>query len=165
MAGTTNNSPTPPPLDETAMLAWIEGRLSRIEENDLAKRARPGTVERVAQMQGNRRALQSVRDERAPAELMDRVLAALERETLIGLSNGQDLFQHPPISIATATKTKAKPGWAQRNAPGLALAAGVELLVAGGVYWGSLLYKPSKTVELAKNNPQDVPPALAGPTR
>jgi hypothetical protein len=151
MAGTTNNSPTPPPLDETAMLAWIEGRLSRIEESDLVKRSRPGTADRVAQMQANRRTLQSVREERAPAELMDRVLAALEREALIGLSNGQDLFEHPPISIATATKAKSKPGWAQRNAPALALAAGVALLVAGGIYWSSLLFKPSKPVEVASN--------------
>lgn len=150
MPGTNHNSPTPPPLDETAMLAWIEGRLSRIEETDLIKRSRPGTADRVAQMQANRRALQSVREERAPAELMDRVLAALERETLIGLSNGQDLFEHPPISIAAAAKPKGKPGWAQRHAPALALAAGVALLVAGGIYWSSLLFKPSKTTQLAK---------------
>src|SRR4051812_39198329 len=148
------------------MLAWVEGRLSRIEEADLAKRSRPGTGERVVQMQGNRRALQSVRDERAPAELMDRVLAALEREALIGLSNGQELFEHPPISIATAKKTKSKPGWAQRNAPALALAAGVALLVAGGVYWSSLLMKPVKTVEVAKVEPPPSIPILpTEPTR
>jgi hypothetical protein len=151
MASNTNNSPTPPPLDESAMLGWIEGRLSKFEEADLAKRSRPGTVERVQQMQANRRALQSVREERAPAELMDRVLAALEREALVGLANGQDVYEHPPISIATATKTKKSAGWAQRHAPALALAAGIALLIAGGIYWSSLLYKPGKSGGLAKN--------------
>jgi hypothetical protein len=158
MPSNQTNSPTPPPLDEAAMLAWIEGRLSKIEESKLIKQARPGTPERVAQMQANRRALQNVRDERAPAELMDRVLAALEREALVGLANGQDLFEHPPISIATVTKPKRR-GWAQRNAPALALAAGLALLLSGAVYWGSLLYKPSKPETHAKHNETSLPPA------
>jgi hypothetical protein len=162
MPDNANNSPTLPPLDESAMLAWIEGRLSKIEETDLARRARPGTVERVQQMQANRRALQSVREERAPAELMDRVLAALERDALVGLSNGQDLYEHPPISIATATtKEKKGPSWAQRHAPALALAAGIALLLAGAAYWSSLLFKSGKTVQVAGGTDTTPAPAHA----
>ncbi len=149
-----SNSPTPPPLDESAMLGWIEGRLSKIEESKLAMQARPGTTERIQQMQANRRALQSVRDERAPAELMDRVLAALERDALVGLSNGQDLSDHPPISIAPALKEKQAPSWTTRHAPALALAAGIALLLTGVAYWGSLLFKSGKTQQLAQNIPQ-----------
>jgi hypothetical protein len=150
------------------MLAWIEGRLSKIEEGKLAKQARPGTTDRVVQMQANRRTLQNVRDERAPAELMDRVLAALEREALVGLANGQDLYEHPPISIAAATKTSKRSAWAQRHAPALALAAGLALLLTGAIYWGSLLFKPTKPDTLAKTNestplapPQAPAPAIA----
>jgi hypothetical protein len=162
MPSTTNNSPTPPPLDEAAMLAWIEGRLSKIEESKLAMQARPGTTERIQQMQANRRALQSVRDERAPAELMDRVLAALERDALVGLSNGQDLSDHPPISIAPAIKEKEGASWTTRHAPALALAAGIALLLTGVAYWGSLLFKSGKTQQLAQNTAPLVQPGSPG---
>jgi hypothetical protein len=162
MPSTTNNSPTPPPLDEAAMLAWIEGRLSKIEESNLAKQARPGTTERIQQMQANRRALQSVRDERAPAELMDRVLAALEHDALVGLSNGQELSDHPPISIAPALKEKQAPSWTTRHAPALALAAGIALLLTGVAYWGSLLFKTGKTQQVAQNTPTNSLPAAPG---
>jgi hypothetical protein len=155
------NSPTPPPLDESAMLAWIEGRLSKIEESNLVKQARPGTTDRIQQMQANRRALQSVRDERAPAELMDRVLAALERDALVGLSNGQEISDHPPISIAPLLKEKQGTSWSTRHAPALALAAGIALLLTGVAYWGSLLFKPGKAPQLAQNAPQPLTPAGA----
>ncbi len=133
--------PTPPPLNEEHMLEWIEGRLSRIEESNRAAASRAGVADRVRQMQANRRALQSLADERAPAQLMDRVMAALERETLLGLTQGEDVSDHPPISIATNTVSRNRRF--ERMAPGLALAAGLALLVGGAAYWGSILIKPS----------------------
>ena len=134
--------PTPPPFNEEHMLEWVEGRLSRIEEANRAAATRSGVSDRVRQMQANRRALQSLGEERAPAELMDRVLAALERDALLGLSNGEDLSDHPPISIATHTAATRRPGLLHKWAPQLALAAGLLLLVGGAAYWGSVLVKP-----------------------
>src|SRR3954471_24505542 len=128
MAANTNNpgEATPPPLNEAEMLEWIEGRLSKIEESSRATKVRAGVSDRVRQMQANRRALQSLGTERAPAELMDRVMAALERETLLGIANGQEVSDHLPISITPHIKEQ-KRRRSDRLAPALALAAGVVL--------------------------------------
>ena len=145
--------PTPPPLNEEHMLEWIEGKLSRIEESNRSASTRAGVSERVRQMQANRRALQSLGDERAPAELMDRVMAALERDALVGLTNGDNVSDHPPINIATRTVTKRGNGALHRMAPQLALAAGLLLLVGGAAYWGSVLVKPKPIGPIATHNP------------
>lgn len=145
---------TPPPLNEEHMLEWIEGKLSRIEESNRAAGTRSGVSQRVTQMQANRRALQSLGDERAPAELMERVMAALERDALVGLTNGDNLSDHPPISIATRRVEVRRNGPLQRYAPQLALAAGLLLLVGGAAYWGSILIKPKPlTGPIATVNP------------
>jgi hypothetical protein len=161
-----SSDPTPPPLNEEHMLEWIEGRLSRIEESNRAAAARPGVADRVRQMQANCRALRALGDERAPAELMERVLAALERETLLGLTRGEEVSDHPPISFPAHTVTKSGSGRLERMAPGLALAAGLLLLVGGAVYWGSLLIRPAPRTDrtLAENAaPADVRIAEATP--
>jgi len=139
----SNPDPTPPPLNEEHMLEWVEGKLSRIEEANRAASTRAGVGDRVRQMQANRRALQSLGDVRAPAELMDRVLVALEREALLGLTNGEDVSDHLPINIATHQVVVRKNSRLQKWAPQLALAAGLLLLVGGAAYWGSVLVKPA----------------------
>ncbi len=135
--------PTPPPLNEEHMLEWVEGRLSRIEEGKRAGSVRAGVVDRVRQMQANRRALQSLAVEAAPPELMERVLAALERDALLGLTTGTDIHAHPPIPIAPHIERAREGRGGKRWAPGLAMAAGLLLLVGGAAYWGSMLIRPA----------------------
>jgi hypothetical protein len=143
------------------MLEWVEGKLSRIEEANRAASTRAGVGDRVRQMQANRRALQSLGDVRAPAELMDRVLVALEREALLGLTNGEDVSDHPPISIATHQVTVRRNSNLQKWAPQLALAAGLLLLVGGAAYWGSTLIKPAPKGGVVANN--DATPVVPPP--
>jgi hypothetical protein len=152
-----NPDPTPPPLNEDEMLLWVEGRLSRIDEWKLANTVRrPGVARRVQQMQANRAALQSLADEKAPPELMERVMVALEREALLGLSQGESIGD--PIPIARA-KPKASSRRLDRYAPGLALAAGLVLLVAGAAYWSTLLFsnQPLKRLAWDTSSEPDLP--------
>ncbi|CAG1010043.1 hypothetical protein PHYC_03787 [Phycisphaerales bacterium] len=143
----TQDRPNPPagkPLDEGQLLDWIDGRLSPAEQAALeASSGRAGLRARVAQMQANAKALRSLGEERAPTELKGRVLAGLEREMLIGLERSAPVSESLPISF---TDHVAAGGWSRRwtrSAPALALAAGLALLVGGGLYWSVLLFKGS----------------------
>lgn len=111
------------------MLDWIEGRLSA-EQQAAAEQAsgRAGVSERVRQMQANRRALQNLSAVAAPEDLLERVVGALERQQLVGPA--QQPEAPAPIVMADRIHTA---GWGSRI-PGFALAAGLALLVGGGVY-------------------------------
>ncbi len=139
------------PIGEEQLLDWIDGRLPASEMARLeASSGRQGLGDRVRQMQANRRALRSLPLERAPRELMDRVVQALEREQVLGSwQNDQIDPDHPsapativeelaPIAIEEYRST-TPPAWIPR----LAMAAGVALLVAGGAYWAILLTAPT----------------------
>jgi len=146
--------PTPPPLNEEQLLDWVEGRLSPADEAFLARSSgRVGLVERIGQMQANRRSLQDLGAERAPPELMERVLAALERGTLLDAP----AVEAPPTLHLPARRPRPRRRW-DAMLPGLAMAAGVALLVAGGAYWGNLLLTPSTV------SPSGGPLAAATPT-
>jgi hypothetical protein len=163
MPGNVNNpgEATPPPLNEAEMLEWIEGRLSRIEESNRAAKTRPGVSDRVRQMQANRRALQTLGTERAPAELMDRVLAAMEREALVGISNGEAVSDHLPINITPhIQEQKKRRRGSDRLVPALALAAGVALLIAGTMYLGSVVFKSKPSSQLASNGANSTTPTV-----
>lgn len=150
-----NPEKSPAPLNEAAMLDWVEERLSRIEQSKLAAASgRAGVAQRVAQMQANRRVLTNLPEEHAPPELMERVLAALEREALLELA-GDDAPSGPiPISSVPVQQSRGL-RW-ERRLPGLALAAGIALLAVGGVYWAMVLQGP--TVQ-----PGQFGPAVPGP--
>ncbi|MDX2130827.1 MAG: hypothetical protein SFY69_02090 [Planctomycetota bacterium] len=125
------------PLDESQFIDWIEGRLSAAEQARLeAASGRAGVRTRIEQMRANQRALRSVGLEKAPPELMGRVLAALERDALVGSERSSI-----PISLADDVRHRGSGHWT-RHAPAFALAAGLMLLVGGGIYWSSLLLVP-----------------------
>ncbi len=135
------------PVGEEQLLDWIDGRLPASEMARLeASSGRQGLGDRVRQMQANRRAMRSMPLEKAPPELMGRVLQALERELVLGWQDGaqpQDggtiAQELEPISFEEHRGTT--PPWLPR----LAMAAGVALLLAGGTYWAMLLTAPPAT--------------------
>lgn len=140
------------PVGEEQLLDWIDGRLPASEMARLeASSGRQGLGERVRQMQANRRAMRSMPLEKAPPELMDRVVQALERELVLGWQDGNQPNDAAAASraangtmveeletIAIEEYRAAPAPWLPR----LAMAAGVALLLAGGAYWAVLITAP-----------------------
>lgn len=127
------------PLDEGQFIDWIDGRLSDAEQARLeAASGRPGVRTRIEQMRANARALRAAGIEKAPPELAGRVLAALERDALVGRRETDAI----PISLADDIRGSGRGGRWSVHGPVLALAAGIALLVGGGIYWSSLLLTP-----------------------
>lgn len=126
-------------MTEDQILDLVEGRLSEADAEAVFSRSgRAGLSERVKQMQAHRRVLQNVPMEVAPRHLAERVIATLERDALLGLAKGEPVDGHIPIHIGDRTRHAGHRPW-MKAAPGLALAAGLVLLVGGGAYWSSLL--------------------------
>lgn len=117
-------------IPEEMLLAWIEGELSAADVSVLAEK-HPQAVAYVGAMKRDRAMLASVAIERAPADLSDRVMATLERETLLGLSQGALVSDSLPISQVPKRKT-AQQIWWQKATPKLAMAAGVALIASVG---------------------------------
>jgi hypothetical protein len=141
------------PVSEDALVDWIDGALSPEAVRQIAAESgRADLHDRIGQMQRHRAALRSLGDAaggvRAPADMRTRVLAALERESLVGEeSSGQELraleraapAQTTPIAqLRISREDGSRATWTSR-APALALAAGLLLLVTGGAYWTMLL--------------------------
>lgn len=150
MTSTPGQPPADRPLTEDQILDLVEGRLSEADAQAVFSRSgRAGLSERVKQMQAHRRALQSMPLEAAPPHLAERVIATLERDALLGLAKGEPVDGHIPIHIGDRTRQVGPRPW-MKAAPGLALAAGLVLLVGGGAYWSSLLIggkdRPAPTV-------------------
>jgi hypothetical protein len=139
MTSTPGQPPADKPLSEDQILDLVEGRLSESDaEAVLSRSGRAGLSERVRQMQSNRRVLQDLPLEPAPRHLAERVIATLERDALLGLAQGEPLEDHIPVHMGDRTRRAGHRPW-MKAAPGLALAAGLVLLVGGGAYWSSLL--------------------------
>lgn len=151
-AGTPNPNPTPTPgptpagselLSEEQLVDLIDGVLPDAEAKRLIERAgRSDLLIRVHAMRRQRDILASLPEEQAPAELHDRVLAALERDALVGISTGES--SGPPVSSLRLTDgdARARPRRLLiHRAPGLALAAGLALLVVGGAYFASQAWR------------------------
>lgn len=170
------------PVSEDALVDWIDGSLSPQDVRRLAAESgRADLHDRIGQMQRHRAALRSLGDTsgavRAPADLHNRVLAALERESLVGHETDEilKLERSAPTAAVPAQlrlvreETDDRAAWTRR-VPSLALAAGLLLLVAGAAYWTTQMMRsasprlatPGTTV--AKND-ANVPagmPAAAG---
>lgn len=156
-----------PILSEDALLDWVDGRVSAADAAAMAGTSgRRGLAARVSQMQANKRALSSLPLEKAPADLGERVVQALEREALLALSDGQP-SNVLPISTyqapARGRRRTSAPAWRMP----LAMAAGLALILGGVSYmaYNVLGPKHSGTVgPLASNEsrdplPPDVPDA------
>ncbi|MDI1290922.1 MAG: hypothetical protein PSX37_13355, partial [bacterium] len=155
MSDSSSNPARPAPISESELLDWIDGRLSDLECDRLAAASgRIGLKVRIDEMKANRRVLASLPEVEAPAVLMDRVLAALERDTLIGLSDGTPLSDSLPISGVPARHRHQR--WWSHSRVQVAMAAGLMLIAGGAAYWGVALSgdrsRPSPTGgELAIN--------------
>jgi hypothetical protein len=150
----SSNPPPDRPLSEEHILDWVEGRLDEASQARLlAASGRAGLRDRVTQMQANRRALQSAGVEKAPRGLADRVVAALEREALVGMERSAPPVETAPIQFSDHVRGAGQGRWS-RAAPGLAMAAGLTLLVVGGAYWSTLLFS---------GGPRQAPPSVTGP--
>lgn len=154
------------PLSEEQILDWIEGNLSpEVEARLAASAARPGLDARVRQMQANRRALAALQDEPAPAELCERVLAALERDALLGLTRGESAFDSIPVSRVPAGR--GAPGVIARimnTSPSrFAMAAGLLVAAGAAVYLGMIATRQGQTQNTSGTEPIGPVAILTGP--
>lgn len=129
-----DSQPDNRPLDEAHLLDWIDGKLSPAEQSRLEQASgRAGLSDRIAQMQSQRRVLQRLPEEAAPADLMDRVLATLEREQLVG--GGMPRMVDDVVIRGGSRSLFAR----------FAVAASVALLLGGGLYLASVASRPAST--------------------
>ena len=159
-----------PILSEEALLDWVDGRVSSSDAELLAGASgRRGLASRVAQMQANKRALSALPLERAPADLGDRVVQALEREALLALSDGQ-----PSGAIPISTYQSPQRGRRRKSAPAwrvpMAMAAGLALILGGVSFMAYNVLRPANNGgigPIAQNDSNDpLPPevpAMPGP--
>ena len=135
----------PRPPDEADFLAWVEGEaLPRDREAAVSRAigADPALGRRLSSMRADRMALKSLAQVAAPASLMAGVEAALqpvlERQMLLGLRDGEEVADHPPISIVRPVKRSImQTFFADRMGRRLAVAAGLLLMVGGATYLGT----------------------------
>ncbi len=151
------------------MCDWIDGNLSDEQASRLlAASGRSDLNDRVAQMQLQKAALASVPVERAPRDLHDRTMAALEREMLLGAveeersSNGSTPSLRLVSDPDAASLSKARAERTRKALPGLAMAAGLLLVVGGTTYFVaqtiSLSRKPLAQPSIAQSNTQQPSP-------
>lgn len=136
------------PLSEEQVVDWIDGNVTPEEAAAFARASgRPDLPARVAQMQRHKAVLASLEDEHAPAELYDRVMAAVERDVLLGVPQATAAdFVEPRLRIAGDSDgvTSRVSRVVQGNLPRFALAAGLLLMVGGLAYFGSVAYRAAK---------------------
>ena len=179
---------------EEELLAYVEGELTPDRLDSLSLRLLTDSVlfRQLEQMRINRSMLMCIPLERAPSELLSRVQIAFEQQALVGSPLDEDLAPQLKLvsdgtSIGGMRRMEiAQSPWYQSR---LAMAAGVLLLISGGIYWGNSAFLnnvqksagplaldiPIKTVDpiieqikdpvidptlLAKATENTVPPAL-----
>lgn len=176
MSSNHNNSHKPLPLSEDQLCDWIDGNLSDEQVSRmLAASGRSDLNDRVAQMQLQKAALASLPVERAPRDLHDRTLAALEREMLLGAveaersSNGSTPSLRLVSDPDATSLAKARSERTRKALPGFAMAAGLLLVVGGTTYFVaqtiSLSKKPLASPSIAHNTaPATTPSDSQGTT-
>jgi hypothetical protein len=143
MADPLNNLRFPPGLDEGDLLAFVEG-----QPMPAGKRAaiaawlagEPALARVVDGMRGDRDVLRTLPEERAPAGLLDLVGAqlepVLERQMLLGLAEGKNVLDHPPVSVVRPEhRSVLATLFADKAGRRIAVAAGLLLLVGGSTYF------------------------------
>ncbi|HYF15925.1 MAG TPA: hypothetical protein VD971_12725 [Phycisphaerales bacterium] len=145
MNGANPNNPSGP-VSEERLLDWVDGALTPEQEAALARASgRAEIAERIAQMRRHKSALARAGVVQAPADLHDRVLAAMERESLLGIAGGEGEIPRDTIKFK-APRT----AWSSRL-PHLAMAAGLTLLAGGLAYFGAVAWRAAR-VPLASNS-------------
>lgn len=126
--------PLPPTLTEEVLCDFVEGLLpaaevARVRE---ALAGAPEWARMVGAMESHRRALATLPEDPPPADLLDRVQAVLEREALVGLTEGERRFESAPVSVVLPRRSD---GVLARIGPRLwrplAAAAGIALVAIG----------------------------------
>ena len=127
---------------EEELLAYVEGELTpeRMDSLSLRLLTDPVLFRQLEQMRINRSLLMSMPLERAPAELLSRVQIAFEQQALVGSPLDEDLSPQlklvsdgTPIGGMRRMEIAQNPWYQSR----MAMAAGVLLLISGGIYWGT----------------------------
>ncbi len=136
----TNDAPNSRPLTEDQLTDWVDGSMSSQQvQSMIAASGRSDLAQRVAQMQRHKVLLATTLPERAPRDLHDRVLAALERDMLLGAGEAEratvTAMPEPQLrlnGVKLAGDGELTTGRTiVRWLPRMAMAAGI-LLVAGG---------------------------------
>lgn len=151
------------------LLAYVEGELApdRMDSLSLRLLTDPVLFRQLEQMRINRSLLMSLPLEPAPAELLSRVQIAFEQQALLGSPLDEELppqlklvSDGTPIGGMRRMEIASNPWYQSR----LAMAAGVLLLISGGIYWGTSAFFNSfnKPVgPIALTSPGTVDPILA----
>ncbi len=130
---------------EEELLAYVEGELTpdRMDSLTLRLLTDPVLFRQLEQMRINRSLLMSMPLERAPAELLSRVQIAFEQQALVGSPLEEDLSPQlklvsdgTPIGGMRRMEIAQNPWYQSR----VAMAAGVLLLISGGLYWGATAF-------------------------
>lgn len=154
---------------EELALSCVEGGASARAREELAGRD-PALAELVRGMRRDREILISLGEEKAPAGLGERVLAALERDALLrpGLAKVDlakvDLVKMDLAKMEQAAVSESIPvsqvrvvrerfrwdrSWTPRARQAALQAAGLVLLVGGAVFWGALVLRGSGGAPIA----------------
>jgi anti-sigma factor RsiW len=132
----------PPPPAEADLLALVEGDplpAARRAAIQAYLAADPAMARRLERMRRDMAELRAMGDEPAPAGLLAGVEAQLqpilERQMLMGISDGELVSDQPPISIVRPSRPSVfQAFFAERAGRRIAVAAGLLLLVGGGTY-------------------------------
>jgi hypothetical protein len=138
----------PPGVTEELLCEYVEGTLAPAEAARIqaALSGDPGLRTLIGGIASDRAALTRAPEPRPPADLLERVQARLEREALVGLSDGERAAS-PDVIVRlnpAAQTLDAGQIWSRLWRP-LALAAGLALVVTGGVYWARIFAASSAT--------------------
>jgi len=138
--GRHNPAKLPAGLDEADLLALVEGEPLASSKAMTAQRALaadPALARLVAGMKRDREGLRGLGEAKAPAGLMAAVESSiqtvLERQMLLGISEGAALDDRPPVSLVIPRRRSV---FSIRR---LALAAGLLLVVSGGLFTAATL--------------------------
>src|SRR5262245_22583953 len=111
MTNSPHNPARPNMPDEADLLAWVEGEsLPRERELAVARALQQDRklARRLEAMRADRLALRALREPECPADVLAGVESALqpvlERQMLLGLSQGAPIEDHLPVSIVRPVK-------------------------------------------------------------
>ena len=162
-----------PGFTEEELLAYVEGELNpdRADTLSLQLLSDPQLFRQLEQMRINRSLLMSLPQELAPPDLMERVTLSLEQQTL--LDSPLEAEISPTLKLVSdgtplggmRRMEYSGPAWYQSRA---AMAAGVLLLLSGGLYWGwtavrSLAPAHEPIALVPQNTPMDRGAGSLGP--
>lgn len=138
-------------LTEADVAAWVECELprERHEAVGVAIDSNPVLARRLRAMRADREAVRALPEVFAPEGLLETVEATMERQALLGLVDGVELNNAPPLSIIRTARRPIGEVLSLRLVPiRFAAAAAILLMVASAAYVGIWkLSQPTGTPE------------------